>query len=150
MELNELLAFSAGILALLIGSLAYYRSGKPLTFAGLVDLLGESRTLAEQISAVAKVVVGGVEQLKLTGKINTNEEAFNEAMTHLQAWFPDVEPALLVPFIEDAYRGLKAAQSLMGFQQGVMLDATSEEGTDSRFFYQTRQEGLKVQPNDAG
>jgi len=124
----ELIALVAGVLALIIGGLAYYRSGKPLTFDGLINLLSGSRTLAEQIGAVAKVVVSAIEQLKDTGKIKTNEEAFDTAMEYLKAWFPGVEPELLVPFVEDAYRGLKAAKGVVGAMQKGSF--TISEGTE--------------------
>lgn len=79
----------------------------------MTETLEAAQPLAEQIRDVAEVVVSGVQQLKESGKIQTNDAAFRTAMDHLSSWFPDVEPARLVPFIEGAYRGVKLGAELL-------------------------------------
>jgi hypothetical protein len=113
MEWTELFAVIAGIVALLIAVLAYPRSGQAWSMQGITETLEAAQPLAQQIEDVAQVVVAGIEQLKETGKIQTGDEAFELAMSHLEDWFPDVEPERLVPFIEAAYRGIKLSESLI-------------------------------------
>jgi hypothetical protein len=136
METVELIALLAGIAALILGGIAYQRSGRPWTVQGMTETLEASRPLANEIRETAEVVVSGIQQLKETGKIQTNDEAFREAMKHLRGWFPQVEPERLVPFIEDAYRGVKLGTELMRAQHGVpsptpeadLLDRILREG----------------------
>jgi len=113
MEWTELIAIAAGIIALLVAVIAYQRSGQAWSVQGVTETLEAAQPLAQQIEEVATVVVAGIEQLKETGKIQTNDEAFQEAMTHLEEWFPDVDPERLVPFIEAAVRGFKLSEQLM-------------------------------------
>jgi hypothetical protein len=125
MELTEMIGIAAGVLAVVIAFLAYQRSGQPMTVTGITETLERAQPLAEQIREVAEVAVEAAQQLKESGKINTGSEAFAEAMSHLQAWFPEVEPSRLVPFVEAAYRGVKLGLEVMKAQRargGVGFD----------------------------
>lgn len=125
MEISEIITIGAAGLALLLGGLAYYRSGRPLTLQGVTSTLEAAQPLAEQIRDVAEVAVNAAQQLKETGKIETGDQAFEEAFSHLREWFPDVDPRLLVPFIEAAYRGVKLAnQTLRANNPGAGGPAT--------------------------
>lgn len=117
METTEIVGLVAGIVALGIAVLAYWRSGRPVTLEGVTQALETTGPLAEQIRDVAEVVVEGVQQLKESGKIETSTDAFDTAMGHLEKWFPDVEPERLVPFIEAAYRAVKLAGKLAEAQR---------------------------------
>jgi hypothetical protein len=117
MELTEIITLGAAVLALVIAGYAFLWRREPVTFAGALEALESTEPLAAQIRDVAEVIVEGVQQLKETGKIETGTEAFAVAMAHLKQWFPDVEPDLLVPFVEGAYRAVRMGTELAKAQR---------------------------------
>lgn len=97
----------AVIVAVLVVAERRHVAGETFTLADAGEIVQGAEDLAPKIRDVAFEVVGGMQQLRDTGKIDTGSEAFAQASEHLQAWFPDIDPKLLTPFIENAYRIIK-------------------------------------------
>lgn len=109
-DYTNLIALLCGVVALIIGALAYARSGKPVTFEGVEQTLQQGQALAAELREVAEAGVTAAQQLKESGKIVTNTEAYQHAFAHIQAWFPDLDPQLVANAVEAAYYGVKVAK----------------------------------------
>lgn len=118
MELSEIIALGAGIVALVVAGLAYYRSGQPLTLQGLQNIVTDTSSLAAEVQQVAEVGVAAAQQLKDTGNIDSNEAAFQHAVKHVEGWYnslaPDIhlDPHVVANAVESAYYWLKRAQNM--------------------------------------
>lgn len=127
MDTNLIVTIVALLIAIVVAGIAFYRSGKPVTLEGVTETIHQAEPLAREIAEVAQVVVGGVQQLKETGQIHTGTEAFAKASDHLQHWFPGVDPARLVPFIEWAYRNVKRGAPPPPSAEDQILDLWRKE-----------------------
>lgn len=109
MELSELIALAAGVLALSIAIIAFWRSGQPLTLQTLTETFARAGTLTEELREVAEIGVMAAQQLKETGDIQTNQEAFQHAFAHVQRWYEqfggdqELDAETIANFIEGAY-----------------------------------------------
>lgn len=99
-----------GVVALIVGVIAYVRSGKPITIQGIEQTLEQGQALAAELREVAEAGVTAAQQLKESGKIVSNSEAYQHAFAHVQKWFPDLDPQLVANAIEAAYYGVKVAK----------------------------------------
>lgn len=127
MDTNELFALRgpeaivllAWLVAVVVAIAAWLRSGKPLTIAGAQEIATDTAALANELNTVAQVAVASAQQLKETGKINSNDEAFQHAVSHIESWYnqfaPDVEldPEVVANAVEAAYHWLKVARSAL-------------------------------------
>lgn len=116
METSEIIALVTGIIALVVAGLAYWRSGQPLTLQGVQEIATDTAALAADLTEVAQVAVAASQQLKESGKIASNEAAFQNAVNHVESWYntfaPDIEldPKVVANAVEGAYFWLKRAQ----------------------------------------
>lgn len=107
METSEIITIAAGLLALIIAGVAFYRSGKPFTLASAGELISQAEPLSAKIDLYARSVVLGIQQLKADGQIVESDEAIERALLQLELDFPDVEPQVLVDRIEFWYQVIK-------------------------------------------
>lgn len=106
-DYTNIIALICGVVAVVIGLVAYHRSGKPLTVAGVESTLQQGQALAAELREVAEAGVLAAQQLKESGKINTNDEAFQHAFAHIATWFPGLDPQIVANAVEAAYYGVK-------------------------------------------
>jgi hypothetical protein len=66
-----------------------YRNGQSVTLSGVVESVREAQPIVVQLREIAQVAVDATEQLKRTGEIKTNDEAFNHALNLIKQWVPD-------------------------------------------------------------
>lgn len=135
METTELIALLAGVVALVIAAIAYYRSGQPLTLSGVQESITSAQSLAAELSEVASTAVQAAEQLKQTGKITRNDEALAHAMVHIKKWFPNLDAEVVYNAAEAAYFALKLSMAAMQRDKSPTSDAerlTSWAGAQAR------------------
>lgn len=120
MELSEIIAIGAGIAALVLAGLAYYRSGRPLNLQGVTETLADARTLSEELRQVAEIGVLAAQQLKERGDITTNDQAFQHAFAHVQKWYEhfggqgDLDEEMIANLVEGVYYGIKKVNEAAG------------------------------------
>lgn len=107
----EWIAIAVAIIATGLSAFAYYRSGRSLTVAGVQEAYVQSQTLAAELSEVANMAVAASAQLKESGKITTNEAAFNNAFDHINRWFPDLDRKIIANSVEGAYNLYKLSRT---------------------------------------
>lgn len=110
--MTEWIAIAVAIVAIGLSAFAYYRSGKPLTIAGVQEAYTQSQTLAAELSEVAQMAVAATEQLKESGKITTSDQAFNNAFDHINRWFPDLDRKIIANAVEGAYNMYKLSRAV--------------------------------------
>lgn len=116
MDTETIIVLVASILALGISVYAAYRSGQPLTLQGVQEIARDSSSLAADLQTVATVAVAASQQLKESGKIDSNEAAFANAVAHINTWYnsvaPDIylDPKVVANAVEGAYYWLRRAQ----------------------------------------
>lgn len=106
----EWIAIAVAVIAFAIAAFAYYRSGKPLTVTGVQEAFTQSQSLAAELTEVATMAVAASEQLKESGKIKTNEAAYNNAFDHINRWFPDLDRKIVANAVEGAYNLYKISR----------------------------------------
>jgi len=124
--MGDYLQIFVAVVALVVAGYAIYiatQQGKPVTLAGVVEEIKEAVPVALQAKEVVQIAVDTVEQLKRTGEIKTNDEAFNHALNLAKAWLPPdwrVSNEDIISFINAAV----LTSSALARQAGV----SSEDG----------------------
>lgn len=103
MNTAEWITLLAAIAAIALSALAYYRSGKPVTVEGVQEAIVAGTSLAAELAEVATMAVASAQQLKDSGKIDTNEAAFNHAFDYINKWFPALDRKIVAGAVEGAY-----------------------------------------------
>lgn len=99
----EVIATIISVVALVIAAYAIYqarKAGTPITGALLTATLEQSQATATEIATIVKAGVFAAEQLKSTGKLDSNNAAFQYALKFAQKMLPDLDAATLTTFIE--------------------------------------------------
>lgn len=97
--------FTAGLLiALGISVYTWSKTQEPLTPEDLRVIVSDTLETGDKISDIGLMVVAATEQLKERGDIQTNDEAYQRAFSHLESWFPDFDPRKLEDILEGSYR----------------------------------------------
>lgn len=108
--MTEWIAIGVAIVAIALSAYAYYRSGRPVTLEGVQEAYTQSQTLATELSEVAAMGVAAAQQLKESGKILTNEDAFSVAFDHIERWFPGLDRHIVANAVEGAYNLYKLSK----------------------------------------
>jgi hypothetical protein len=88
---SETTAIVVSVIAIVIAAVTFFRRGEPVTIQGVTDSLEDAIPLASQLAQVAEIAVQSAEQLKRTGQIQSNDEAFNYALSFVKKWIPATE-----------------------------------------------------------
>lgn len=97
------IATIVSVLALAIAGYAIYKAqkaGTPITGELLTSTIQASTNTAQEIATIVKAGVFAAEQLKSTGKLDSNNAAFQYALKFSQRLLPDLDAATLTTFIE--------------------------------------------------
>lgn len=79
------------ILVVLVGAFGVYQKvkrGETVTAGTVVNTIKAAQPLAQELINVATIAVNSAEQLKNTGKIGSNDEAFDYALNFVKKWIP--------------------------------------------------------------
>lgn len=79
------------ILVVVVGAFGVYqmyKRGETITAGTVVNTIKAAQPLAQELISVATIAVNSAEQLKNTGKIGSNDEAFNYALNFVKKWIP--------------------------------------------------------------
>lgn len=103
MNTAEWITLIVAFVAIALSTLAYYRSDKPVTVEGVQEAIVSGKTLAAELAEVATMAVASAQQLKDSGKIDTNQKAFNHAFDYINQWFPALDRKIIAGAVEGAY-----------------------------------------------
>lgn len=111
-ETPEIIALVAGIVAVVIAIVAYRRSGAAISLEGVQESYVSVQSMAAELEKVGLMAVASAQQLKESGKITTNSEAYNHAFDYINRWFPALDRQIVAAAVEGAYKlyKLTAAQ----------------------------------------
>ena len=132
MDTSEWIAIIAGVVALAVSIIVWHRSNQPLTLQGVTEIARDTAALAVDLQEVANVAVASAQQLKESGKIDSNAQAFQHAVNHIESWYntlmPDaqLEPRVVANAVEAAYRALKLGDKLIRAQVANSQQPRSE------------------------
>lgn len=116
MDIAQIITISSCIVALVIAGIAYHRSGQPVTMQGVQEFARDTTALAAELNEVAQMAVAASQELKETGKIDSGEAAFQNAVAHVNAWYnavaPNIylDPKVVANAVNGAYWWLKKSQ----------------------------------------
>ena len=102
-------------IAVIVGGLAAFVVGR-FSISSAQEAFGKFAG----VSDAAAMIVAGVQQLKETGQIGDNNEAFNVAYAQLKKLFPTLDEGYLKMTIEGAYLLLKKQ-----LESGLIVGDTS-------------------------
>lgn len=96
------------VVAVAVVAIALYRRDESIDVNEMID---SSLLLAKELETVGLMAVASVEQLKKTGKINTDEEAFNEAFDYISRWpgMEKLDRLIIARAVEGSYHLYKKA-----------------------------------------
>lgn len=80
------------VVALAAAGFAIYKLGRVPTVAELTPIVEQAIPIGQDFAEVAQIVVNEAEQLKRTGRIESNDAAFNYALNKAKAYFPALTP----------------------------------------------------------
>lgn len=86
MDATGVVFLGSSFLALAVVVYLFWKSEKTPTLTELEKAFVQTQSLAEELNKVGLMGVAAAEQLKTTGKIDTNEEAFNVAFDYIATW----------------------------------------------------------------
>lgn len=98
-----LIATIVSIVAIVIALYAVIRAheaGEAITPSMLTATLEDANSTATEIATIVKAGVFAAEQLKATGKLDSNNAAFQYALKFSKKMLPDLDEATLTTFIE--------------------------------------------------
>lgn len=84
----EWISIAALVVSVIVGIYLFVSRQTPLTAANVTASLESVQPLAQELLTVATIAVNSAEQLKNTGKIDSNDEAFNYALSFVKKWVP--------------------------------------------------------------
>lgn len=89
---TETTTLIVAVVALIVAGYAVYKMGRLPTVAELTPLVEKAVPVGQDFAAVAQIVVNEAEQLKRTGKLDSNDAAFAYALKKAKEYFPVLEP----------------------------------------------------------
>lgn len=96
----SVLGIVVSLVALAIAGYLLWKRKEPLTAQGVVTTLQEAHVTATEIAEVVRAAVFAAEQLKATGQLPSNNEAFEFAYHHAHKLLPSLEKETLEMWIE--------------------------------------------------
>lgn len=121
MDINTITILASVLVAIAVSFFALWRSGQPLSVQAVTESFADAQSLAIELREVAEMAVAASQQLKESGKITSNQEAFDRAVKHVDGWLEtfwpneknDLDPQVVRNAVESAYFYLKQMKSAL-------------------------------------